>query len=225
MLLYIHTQTTTYIYRTSKTNKQAQLKMLTAWHLSLIHTSPRLCGAMPQMFPPQNFSARALNMWKAKCENAGKRAAHELQLPFFLLKKPLNVEVLSSPRRKSHEHHQSPEFKGRGRHASLSKALPTEPAAGWLQGTVIVQVASRSVVSNSCLGSKSQSSQEECELRIVEADPKGVCAGDPACLNVQSVRCDYGFPPPLECLSYSGTQRDQDRPGLTRKSPESHARN
>lgn len=31
---------------------------------------------------------------------------------FFLLKKPLNVEVLSSPRRKSSEHHQSPGFKG-----------------------------------------------------------------------------------------------------------------
>lgn len=48
----------------------------------------------------------------------------------FLLKKPLNVEVLSSPRRKSREHHQSPGFKGRGRHASLSKALLTETAAG-----------------------------------------------------------------------------------------------
>lgn len=40
---------------------------------------------------------------------------------FFLLKKPLNVEVLSSPRRKSREHHQSPGFKG-GADASVSKA-------------------------------------------------------------------------------------------------------
>lgn len=47
MLLYIHTQTTTYIYRTSKTNRQANSKMLTAWHFSLTHTSPKLCGAMP----------------------------------------------------------------------------------------------------------------------------------------------------------------------------------
>lgn len=42
---------------------------------------------------------------------------------FFLLKKPLNVEVLSSPHKKSREHHQSPGFKGRGRQASFSKAL------------------------------------------------------------------------------------------------------
>lgn len=50
------------------------------------------------------------------------------------------------------------------------------------------------MVFNSCLGSESRSAQEEYGLGIVEADPKGVCGGDPACLNVQSVRCDYGFP-------------------------------
>lgn len=61
MLLYIHTQTTTYIYRTSKTNKQANSKMLTAWHFRLTHTSPRLCRAMPLTFPPQDFSAPSSN--------------------------------------------------------------------------------------------------------------------------------------------------------------------
>lgn len=127
-------------------------------------------------------------MWKCWQESSSWATAAF----FFLLKKPLNVEVLSSPHKKSREHHQSPGFKGRGRQASFSKALPTEKAVGWLQGTVIIQVAS-SVVSNSCLGSKSQSSQEECVPGIVKADPRGVCAGDPACLNVQSVRCDYGF--------------------------------
>lgn len=49
---------------------------------------------------------------------------------FFLLKKPLNVEVLSSPRRKSREHHRSPGFKGRA-DTSLNKAPgPEGPQAG-----------------------------------------------------------------------------------------------
>lgn len=55
MLLYIHTQTTTYIYRTLKTNKQANSKMLPAWHFSLTHTSPKLCGAMLYNVPTTEF--------------------------------------------------------------------------------------------------------------------------------------------------------------------------
>lgn len=71
----------------------------------------------------------------------------------------------------------------------------------------------KSAVSNSCLGSKSQSSQEECELGAVEADPKGVCAGDPACLNSQSVRCDYGFPSPgMSELQWGPAGPGQARP-------------
>lgn len=109
---------------------------------------------------------------------------------FFLLKKPLNVEVLSSPHKKSREHHRSPGFQGRGRRASF----PTEKAASWLQETVIVQAAS-SVVSNNCLGSKSVFSRRVCARDSGGWSHRCVCR-DPACLNVQSVRCDYGFPSP-----------------------------
>lgn len=98
MLLYIHTQATTYIYRTSKTNKP-NAKMLPAWHFNRTHTSPMLCGAMPQTCPAQTCSAQtcsapASDTCKAKCENAGKEQLVSYScLDFFLLKKPLSVEV------------------------------------------------------------------------------------------------------------------------------------
>lgn len=59
MLLYIHTQTTTYIYRTSKTNKQAQLK--NAYGLEpqpYPHLTKALQGDASK-FPPQSFSFSA----------------------------------------------------------------------------------------------------------------------------------------------------------------------
>lgn len=180
--------------------------MLTAWHLSLIHTSQGSAGRCLKCSHHRISLHGLLTRERQNVKMLAKEQLMSYSCLFFLLKKPLNVEVLSSPHKKSREHHQSPGFKGRGSQASLSKALPTETAAGWLQGTIIIQVAS-SVVSNSCLGSKSQSSQEECALGIVEADPKGVCAGDPACLNVQSVRCDYGFPSPWNVWVTVGPSR------------------
>lgn len=112
---------------------------------------------------------------------------------FFLLKMPLNVEVLSSLAGRVVSTISPPEFKGGGRRGSQQGPWKGTVGGG-LRGTV-TQIASGRVVSNSSLGSQSQSAREEHELLTVEADPQGV-GGDPACLNVQSVRCDYGFPYP-----------------------------
>lgn len=128
MLLYIHTQTTTYIYRTSKQTSPTQ----NAYNLAPRphpHLT-RLCGAMPQMFPHRISLHGLLTCERQKVKMLAKEQLMSYSCLFFLLKKPLNVEILSSPHKKSHEHHQSPGFKGRGRQASLSKALLTETAAG-----------------------------------------------------------------------------------------------
>lgn len=103
------------------------------------------------------------------------------------------MEVLSSLAGRVVSTINPPEFKGGGRRGS-QQGPRKGTAGGGLRGTV-TQIASGRVVSSSSLGSQSQSAREERELLTVESDPQGV-GGDPACLNVQSVRCDYGFPYP-----------------------------
>lgn len=64
--------------------------------------------------PSPHLATRAPHTGKAKRENAGRRAAREQQLPFFLLKSHLMRRSLSPPRRKSREHHRSPGLQGTG---------------------------------------------------------------------------------------------------------------
>lgn len=115
MLLYIHTQTTTYIYRTSKTNRQAQLK--NAYGLAP-QPYPHLTRALQRdasKFPLRVSLHRLLTRERQNVKMLAKQQLVSygcLFFFFFLLKKPLGVGVLSSPRRKSREHHQSPGFKG-----------------------------------------------------------------------------------------------------------------
>lgn len=133
MLLYIHTQTTTHIYRTSKTTSPTQQCL-----------QP---GTSASPTPHQGSAGRCLKcshhrislhgLLTRERQNVKMLAKEQLvndSCLFFLFKKPLNVEVLSSPRRKSGEHHRFPGFQGRGRHASLSKGPWAQTAAGWLSG-------------------------------------------------------------------------------------------
>lgn len=121
MLLYIHTQTTTYIYRTSK-NKQ---------------TSPtQKClqpGTSASSTPHQGSAERCLKRSHHRislhglltCERQNVKMLAKEQLMsysclvfFFLLKKPLNVEVLSSLAGRVVSTISPPEFKGGGRRGS-----------------------------------------------------------------------------------------------------------
>lgn len=153
-------------------------------------------------------------MWKCWQKSSSWATAAFL----FLLKKPLNVEVLSSPHKKSCEHHQSPGFKGRGRQASFGKALLADSKGP--SSSRLLQVW---IPTTSCLGSKSQSSQEECELGIVEADPK-VCVQGPCLPKCPECEVWLWLPISLECLRYSGIQPDLTRshqsfmPGIRPKS-------
>lgn len=97
--------------------------MLAAWHLSLIHTSQGSAGRCLKCSQHRISLHGLLTRERQNVKMLAKEQLMSYSCLFFLLKKPLNVEVLSSPHKKSREHHQSPGFKGRGRQASFSKAL------------------------------------------------------------------------------------------------------
>lgn len=131
MLLYIHTKLL-HTYTGLKITNKPNSKMLTAWHLRVLSTPHQ--GSAGRCLKCSHHRLSLHELLTRERQNV-KMLAEEQPVSysclfFFLLKKPLNVEVLSSPRRKSREHHQSPGFKGRA-DASLSKAPgPEGPQAG-----------------------------------------------------------------------------------------------
>lgn len=133
MLLYIHTQTTTYIYRTSK-NKQ---------------TSPtQKClqpGTSASSTPHQGSAERCLKRSHHRislhglltCERQNVKMLAKEQLVsysclvfFFLVKKATECGGLKFPCRKSREHHQSPRVQGRGQ-TWLSARPPEGDGGRW----------------------------------------------------------------------------------------------
>ena len=106
----------------NRTDAQAQLTHAYSLAPSLICTSPRPTGNTADA-PPWKLLAELPTRERQKCENAGKRAAHEPQLPFFFLVKKATEcgGHRFPPHRRSPEHHQSPEFEV-GADASCSKA-------------------------------------------------------------------------------------------------------
>lgn len=143
---------------------------------SLICTSPRPAGNTADA-PPWKLLAELLTRERQKCENAGKRAAHEPQLPFFFLVKKATEcgGHRFPPHRRSPEHHQSPEFEV-GADTSCSKAPgPRGPQAD-LKGPSS-RMFQEGQFPTVALVPNHGPLKLSVNLGAVEADPKGACVG------------------------------------------------
>jgi hypothetical protein len=99
--------------------------MLTAWHLRRTRTS------QGSVHGASSVPARVAWCWllhvKGKNVKMLAKSSSGAAAAFSLVKKPPNVEVLSSPHRKSREHHQSPQVSRVQTHL-LAKRNGTEMA-------------------------------------------------------------------------------------------------
>lgn len=141
---------------------------------------------------------------------------------FFLFKKPLNVEVLSFPRRKSREHHQSPGFKGGGRGLARQGPRPKGQQAD-LKGPLSrlfpeVWFPTVTLIPNHGL----------CSRRVWTWESGGwsqSCVGGTLLVKMSRARGVAMASLPLGMSELQWDPAGPGWPGLTRKSSECHARN
>lgn len=104
MLLYIHTQL---LHTYTGLQKQTSQLKCSQPGTSASSTPPKALRAMPHCSHHRVPLHGLLTRERQNVKMLAREQLRSYSCLFFLLKKPLNVEVLGSPHKKSREHHQS----------------------------------------------------------------------------------------------------------------------